>query len=66
MPIGPGQPGHSFTQAGITANATSQSGVYALYNAAWIYFGGLRLAGSGPSNLRGIPRIQKSVLVHFS
>ena len=27
---------------------------------------GLRLAGSGPSNLRGIPRIQKSVLVHFS
>ena len=39
MPIGPGQSGVTFTQAGILASAPNASGVYALYNNTWIYFG---------------------------
>ena len=39
MPIGPGQPGQHFTREGILLSAPNASGVYALYNAGWVYFG---------------------------
>ena len=39
MPIGPGQPGHTFNRAGILQSAPNASGTYALYNTGWVYFG---------------------------
>jgi len=39
MPIGPGQAGFPWTYASIIASAPTQSGVYAIYNQRWIYFG---------------------------
>ncbi len=39
MAIAPGQAGFSFDRNSILANAPNASGCYALYNAAWVYFG---------------------------
>lgn len=39
MSITPGATGFSFNEAGITGNAPNASGVYALYNTGWVYFG---------------------------
>jgi hypothetical protein len=39
MPIGPGLPRFNFNYASITENAPMQSGVYAIYNQNWVYFG---------------------------
>src|SRR5260370_31457354 len=39
MAIGPGQSGFHWNYASIVASAPTQSGVYAIYNQNWIYFG---------------------------
>jgi hypothetical protein len=39
MPIGPGLQGFVWSRESILANAPEQSGTYAIYNQAWIYFG---------------------------
>jgi hypothetical protein len=39
MAIGAGERGHAFSLAGIMSDAPAGSGVYALFDTDWIYFG---------------------------